>query len=44
MPRKDKVLVANGQGFWGDSLLGPIMPDRNRKEFARVPGLRWEEW
>lgn len=24
MPRKDKVLVANGQGFWGDSLLGPI--------------------
>jgi hypothetical protein len=24
MPHKDKVLVANGQGFWGDSLLGPI--------------------
>jgi hypothetical protein len=24
MARKDKVLVANGQGFWGDSLLGPI--------------------
>ena len=24
MPAKDKVLVANGQGFWGDSLLGPI--------------------
>ena len=24
MPRKDKVLVANGQGFWGDSILGPI--------------------
>jgi hypothetical protein len=21
---RDKVLVANGQGFWGDSLLGPI--------------------
>lgn len=21
---KDKVLVANGQGFWGDSILGPI--------------------
>jgi hypothetical protein len=24
MASKDKVLVANGQGFWGDSLLGPI--------------------
>jgi len=24
MPNKDKVLVANGQGFWGDSILGPI--------------------
>jgi hypothetical protein len=24
MPRRDKVLVANGQGFWGDSILGPI--------------------
>lgn len=24
MARKEKVLVANGQGFWGDSLLGPI--------------------
>ena len=24
MARKDTVLVANGQGFWGDSLLGPI--------------------
>lgn len=24
MPTKDKVLVANGQGFWGDSILGPI--------------------
>jgi hypothetical protein len=24
MTRKDKVLVANGQGFWGDSILGPI--------------------
>ncbi len=24
MPRKDKVLVANGQGFWGDSILGPV--------------------
>lgn len=22
--KKDKILVANGQGFWGDSLLGPI--------------------
>ena len=22
-PRK-KVLVANGQGFWGDSILGPV--------------------
>ena len=21
---KDKILIANGQGFWGDSLLGPI--------------------
>ena len=21
---QDKVLVANGQGFWGDSILGPI--------------------
>ncbi len=21
---KDKILVANGQGFWGDSMLGPI--------------------
>jgi hypothetical protein len=24
MPTKNKVLVANGQGFWGDSILGPI--------------------
>jgi len=24
MSRKNKVLIANGQGFWGDSLLGPI--------------------
>ena len=24
MTAKDKVLVANGQGFWGDSILGPI--------------------
>ena len=23
-PKKDKVLVANGQGFWGDSILGPV--------------------
>jgi hypothetical protein len=23
-PAKDKVLVANGQGFWGDSILGPV--------------------
>jgi len=22
--RKNKVLVANGQGFWGDSILGPV--------------------
>lgn len=24
MPNKEKVLIANGQGFWGDSILGPI--------------------
>ncbi len=24
MPSKDKVLIANGQGFWGDSILGPV--------------------
>ncbi len=24
MARPEKILVANGQGFWGDSLLGPI--------------------
>jgi len=24
MAGKDKVLIANGQGFWGDSILGPI--------------------
>ncbi len=23
-PKRDKILVANGQGFWGDSILGPI--------------------
>jgi hypothetical protein len=23
-PKKDKILIANGQGFWGDSILGPI--------------------
>ncbi|MCH2181673.1 MAG: DUF1446 domain-containing protein [Mariniblastus sp.] len=23
-PNRDKILVANGQGFWGDSILGPI--------------------
>lgn len=23
-PKKDKVLIANGQGFWGDSILGPV--------------------
>ncbi|MDP6837483.1 MAG: DUF1446 domain-containing protein [Planctomycetota bacterium] len=24
MPTKDKVLVANGQGFWGDSIIAPV--------------------
>ncbi len=24
MAEKDKVLIANGQGFWGDSILGPV--------------------
>ncbi len=24
MSRAEKILVANGQGFWGDSLLGPV--------------------
>ena len=24
MTKRDKVLIANGQGFWGDSILGPI--------------------
>jgi hypothetical protein len=24
MPPKSKVLIANGQGFWGDSILGPV--------------------
>lgn len=24
MPKKEKILVANGQGFWGDSILGPV--------------------
>ena len=24
MTPKDKVLIANGQGFWGDSILGPV--------------------
>ncbi len=24
MAKRDKVLIANGQGFWGDSILGPI--------------------
>ena len=24
MPKQDPVLVANGQGFWGDSILGPV--------------------
>jgi len=24
MPQRDTVLVANGQGFWGDSILGPV--------------------
>lgn len=24
MANRDKVLIANGQGFWGDSMLGPI--------------------
>jgi hypothetical protein len=23
-PRREPVLVANGQGFWGDSILGPV--------------------
>ena len=23
-PKRDKILIANGQGFWGDSILGPI--------------------
>ncbi len=23
-PMRDKILIANGQGFWGDSILGPI--------------------
>ena len=24
MGSKQRVLVANGQGFWGDSILGPV--------------------
>ncbi len=24
MPNREKVLIANGQGFWGDSILGPV--------------------
>jgi hypothetical protein len=24
MPHRDRVLIANGQGFWGDSILGPV--------------------
>ncbi|MBK7645257.1 MAG: acyclic terpene utilization AtuA family protein [Planctomycetes bacterium] len=24
MKKREPVLIANGQGFWGDSLLGPI--------------------
>jgi hypothetical protein len=24
MPNKNKVLIANGQGFWGDSILAPV--------------------
>ena len=24
MPRRESVLIANGQGFWGDSILGPL--------------------
>src|SRR5262245_27640597 len=24
MPQRDMVRVANGQGFWGDSILGPV--------------------
>ncbi len=24
MANRDKILIANGQGFWGDSILGPI--------------------
>lgn len=24
MPKKDRVQIANGQGFWGDSILGPV--------------------
>ena len=24
MATRDQVLVGNGQGFWGDSMLGPV--------------------
>lgn len=24
MVKKEKILIANGQGFWGDSILGPV--------------------
>ena len=24
MSKRDKILIANGQGFWGDSILGPV--------------------
>ena len=24
MPKTDMVRIANGQGFWGDSILGPV--------------------
>ena len=24
MPTKEQILIANGQGFWGDSILGPV--------------------
>ncbi|MFT5284476.1 MAG: hypothetical protein ACI8TQ_000633 [Planctomycetota bacterium] len=31
MSGKEKVLIANGQGFWGDSILGPIRLIREGK-------------
>ncbi len=39
---RDKVLIGYGQGFWGDSILGPVRLVREGPLQAR-PSMAWRQ-